>query len=93
MNEIILQNKNGRIFANSREVAEHFGKRHDKLMSEIKRMYFNLTNQGCAQNSGDPLFIKTEYIHKQNNQKYPMYFMTRDGFSYMNHSVYVVSQQ
>lgn len=65
----------------SREVAEVFEKRHDKLISEIERMYFNLTDKGCAQNGGDPLFIKTEYIHEQNHQKYPMYLMTRDGFS------------
>ena len=24
---------------------------------------------------------KTEYVHPQNHQKYPMYLMNRDGFS------------
>jgi len=82
MKDIInIKSQNGQAVVSSREVAEHFGKRHDKLMSEIKRMYFNLTDEGCAQNGGDPLFMKTEYIHEQNNQKYPMYLMNRDGFS------------
>jgi|GEM_PF-5195782 Rha family phage regulatory protein len=32
--------------------------------------------------NGTPwLFFKTEYVHPQNHQKYPMYLMNRDGFS------------
>ena len=32
-------------------------------------------------NGDTPLFFKTEYVHPQNHQKYPMYLMNRDGFS------------
>ena len=81
MNEIILKNENGQIVTSSRDVAEKFGKRHDKLMSEIERMYWELTDKGIAQNGGHPLFYKNIYIHPQNHQEYSEYLMNRDGFS------------
>lgn len=28
-----------------------------------------------------PMFYKTEYVHEQNGQSYPMYLMNRDGFT------------
>ena len=62
-------------------MAKKFGKRHDKLISEIERMYSDLIGKGCAQNGGDPLFIKSSYVHPQNKQTYPFYIMNRDGFS------------
>lgn len=65
----------------SLDVAEHFGKRHDKLLYEIERRYAGLIGKGCAQNGGHPLFMKSTYVHEQNGQKYPKYFMNRDGFS------------
>lgn len=44
-------------------------------------MYSDLIGKGCARNGGDPLFIKSSYVHSQNKQTYPMYLMNRDGFS------------
>lgn len=79
MNEIVLQNKNGEVLASSREVAERFGKRHDKLTSEIKRMYGNLI--GSTQNGGHPFFIENLYENNQNHQTYTEFLMNRDGFS------------
>lgn len=73
--------KNDEAVCSSLQVAEKFGKRHDKLIFEIERMYSDLIGKGCPQNGGDPLFIKSSYIHPQNNQMYPMYLMNRDGFS------------
>ncbi len=32
MNEIILENRNGKILVSSLEVAEKFGKRHDSIL-------------------------------------------------------------
>lgn len=81
MNEIVLKEENGKVLASSREVAEKFGKRHDKLVSEIERMYPDLIDPGCAQNGGDPMFVKSSYVHQQNKQRYQMYLMNRDGFS------------
>lgn len=65
----------------SLQVAEKFEKRHDKLLFEIERMYSGLIGEGCPQNGGDPLFLKSSYIHPQNKQRYPKYYMTRDGFT------------
>ena len=80
MNELVHL-EHGETVCSSLEVAEKLGKRHDKLISEIERMYFDLIGKGCAQNGGDPLFVKSSYIHPQNKQEYPMYLMNRDGFS------------
>lgn len=79
--EELVYLKNDEAVCSSLQVAEKFGKRHDKLISEIERMYSDLIGKGCPQNGGDPLFIKSSYVHPQNKQKYPMYLMNRDGFS------------
>lgn len=73
--------KDNAAVCNSLQVAEKFGKRHDKLIFEIERMYSGLIGKGCTQNGGDPLFVKSSYVQPQNKQKYPMYRMNRDGFS------------
>lgn len=80
MNELVYL-KNNKAVCDSLQVAEKFHKRHDKLVSEIERMYSGLIGRGCAQNGGYPMFEKTTYIHQQNNQRYPKYIMNRDGFS------------
>ncbi len=80
MNNLVYL-KNDEPVCSSLQVAEKFGKRHDKLIFEIERMYSDLIGKGCPQNGGDPLFIKSSYVHPQNKQKYPMYLMNRDGFS------------
>ena len=71
---------NGKITVNSRDIAERFGKRHDKLISEIERMYSNLI-WGTPKMVETPMFWKTSYTHEQNKQIYTMYEMNRDGFS------------
>lgn len=81
LENIHIKNEKGVMTVSSREVAENFGKRHDKLLSEIERMYEKQTDKWCAQNGGTPMFFKTTYIHEQNKQEYPMYLMNRDGFS------------
>ncbi len=44
MEEIILQNKNGKILASSRDVAEKFGKRNP----DVNRSIENLIVQNCT---------------------------------------------
>ena len=78
--EIVLKELNGKITVNSRDIAERFGKRHDKLISEIERMYSNLI-WGTPKMVETPMFWKTSYTHEQNKQIYTMYEMNRDGFS------------
>lgn len=59
MNDLVYM-KNDEAVCDSLQVAEKFGKRHDKLISEIERMYSDLIGEGCAQNGGDPMFIKKQ---------------------------------
>lgn len=56
MNELVHLEHDEAV-CSSLEVAEKFGKRHDKLISEIERMYSDLIGKGCAQNGGDPPYL------------------------------------
>lgn len=76
MNDIILSTQNGEPVASSRDVAKRFGKRHDHVVRDIEEIL-----KGLPQNGDTPMFFKSEYTHPQNHQKYPMYLMSRDGFS------------
>ncbi|TDR37566.1 Rha family transcriptional regulator [Aquamicrobium defluvii] len=63
--------KDGKVFANSRDVAEFFGKEHRNVLADIDR----LIEQGVLD------FQQTPYKHPQNGQLYRSYDMTRDGFT------------
>lgn len=74
--DLITINSNGQPVASSRDIAEHFEKRHDHVMRDIEELLKGLPKIGDT-----PMFIKSTYVHPQNGQTYPMYYMTRDGFS------------
>ena len=76
MKDLITISKNGNPVASSRDIAEHFDKRHDHVMRDIEELLRGLPKIGDT-----PMFIKSTYVHPQNGQSYPMYYMTRDGFS------------
>ncbi|MCM1222501.1 MAG: Rha family transcriptional regulator [Lachnospiraceae bacterium] len=79
MNEITILNKDGQLTVSSVQVANDFGKRHDKLVSEIERMYMDLNL--TAQNGGvKNFFIESSYINER-GRSYKCYELTRDGFS------------
>lgn len=63
--------QDGEVFANSRDVAEYFGKRHDHLIRDIEKLIAE----------GVPNFGETPYIEPQNGQAYKTYNMDRDGFT------------
>ena len=73
MDEIILQNKDGRILASSREVAEKFGKRNP----DVNRAIENLIMQNCTVKN---MFEKTTYISSRGREENE-FLMDRDGFS------------
>lgn len=79
LEEINIKNEKGIMVVSSREVAKNFEKRHDKLLSEIERMYSDLIGEPKMVDT--PYFIENHYVHPQNNQKYKEYLLTRDGFS------------
>lgn len=75
MDKVInIENKEGNLVVNSREVAENFEKEHKHVLDSI-----DVLVKGVAENSAD-LFIQSEYIHEQNKQPYREYLLTRDGF-------------
>lgn len=78
MNNLVYL-KNDEAVCSSLDVAEKFGKRHDKLLHEIERMYGDLIGKGCAQNGGAKFFFKSTYENR--GKQYPVYLMNRDGFS------------
>ena len=76
MNDIILSMQNGEPVVSSRQIAESFEKRHDHVMRDIEDIM-----RGLPKNGDTPMFYKTEYVHEQNGQSYPMHLMNRDGFT------------
>lgn len=76
MNDIILSMQNGEPVVSSRQIADSFEKRHDHVMRDIEDIM-----RGLPKNGDTPMFYKTEYVHEQNGQSYPMYLMNRDGFT------------
>jgi Rha family phage regulatory protein len=66
--------RKGEVFANSRDVAEFFEKRHDNVIASIDAL--------IAEGLGGVLnFQETPYIEAQNGQTYRSFDMDRDGFT------------
>lgn len=61
---------------NSILVAKKFDRNHRDVLDSIRELI-----KGCAENSADPMFEETTYVHPQNGQTYPMFIMNRDGFT------------
>ena len=78
MNELVYL-KNDAAVCDSLQVAEKFGKRHDKVIAEIRRMYGELIGKRSPQNGGAKFFFESTYENR--GKHYPMFLMTRDGFS------------
>lgn len=74
MNELIhITNENGVPVVSSREVAEHFGKRHDHVLRAIEGLGEDLPN------FGEMFFLTEEADSYGRSQK--VYLLTRDGFT------------
>lgn len=73
MGEIVLQNKNGKILASSREVAERFGKEHSKVKRSIQALEKDVANFGEM--------FTLSYYEDSYGRKQEEYCMNRDGFS------------
>lgn len=73
MDEIILQNKDGKILANSKEVAERFGKQHKNILRNIKNLSKDMLNF-------EQMFIQGSLPDNYGREQ-KVYFMNRDGFS------------
>ncbi|MBT9670426.1 phage regulatory protein [Secundilactobacillus kimchicus] len=65
--------KDKQAVTSSLQVAETFGKEHKNILRDIGGL---LKNEPTQQ-----MFAKDTYVNNQNGQKYPMYYMNRDGFT------------
>ncbi len=77
-NLINITNQNGNLVVSSREVAEHFDKRHNDVVEAIENKIKNLTTGNIVVQD---YFIESEFNHRGN--VYKEYLLTRDGFSFI----------
>lgn len=73
MSDIFLTNENGQIVTSSRDVADNFGKAHDKVNRSIKALEKDVANFG-------EMFIHST-VKDSYGREQPCYLMNRDGFS------------
>lgn len=66
--------EDGRPVTDSLTVSEVFGKRHDRVLQDIRDL-------GCSDDFWFHNFVETLYQHPQNKQSYPKFFMTEQGFA------------
>lgn len=74
MSDVTLFNQDGKILANSREVAEKFEKNHDKVCRDIRKLLKSQPTKLAIE------FIESEYISDR-GRTYTEFLMTRNGFS------------
>lgn len=72
--EIKTVNKEEVTVVTSLDVAETFSKRHGDVLRDIE-------NLNCSTDFRERNFAFSKYSVENNNKTYPMYYMTRDGFS------------
>lgn len=72
-NEVfVARTENNSMYTTSKDIADKFGKRHDHVLRDIKKL--------VTQNWGaKSMFHETTYENR--GKQYPMYFITRDGFT------------
>jgi len=75
MTQLVIANKEGNGITTSLIVAEVFGKRHDNVLQDID----NLT---CSDEFSLLNFKESNYTNER-GKIYPMYEMTKDGFSFL----------
>ncbi|WP_236008142.1 Rha family transcriptional regulator [Levilactobacillus andaensis] len=82
MNDLVIM-KNQQAVTSSLQVAKTFGKNHQHVLRDIDLL---ISKSEGVSNSGQtlmdsPMFSHSMYVHPQNEQKYPVVYMNRDGFT------------
>ena len=82
MSELVTINDK-QVVTTSRNVAEHFEKRHDNVVRDIESLIGGLLKSEDTPKDMDvhKMFCLSSYKNEQNGQTYPEYLMNRDGFS------------
>lgn len=70
--ENLVKIENQQIVTDSRQIAENFGKEHKNVLVAIREIL-------VAEKSATKFFMESE--HEYRGQKFPMYYMNRDGFT------------
>lgn len=73
--ENLVKIANQQIVTDSRQIAENFGKEHKHVLEAIRNIL-------VAENSATKFFMESE--HEYRGQKFPMYYMNRDGLTLLN---------
>ncbi len=73
MDNLVFRGADNQALTNSLLVAEKFGKKHKRVMQDIREM-------GCSVLFRERNFILSSYLSRQ-NKELPMYVMTKDGFT------------
>lgn len=71
----VVNVRDGRVFASSRDVAAFFGKRHNDVLRDIDNLLKQEADLGLRS------FAQTPYVESQNGQTYRSFSMDRDGFT------------
>ncbi|MGX8939299.1 Rha family transcriptional regulator [Symbiopectobacterium sp. Eva_TO] len=66
---------NGKALTTSRDVADYFGKRHERVLDKIK-------NLDCSAIFNQHNFVLVDYVDAK-GEKRPMFEMTKDGFVFL----------
>jgi len=70
--ELVIIIKNDKVIVSSLDVAENFNKKHDKVLRDIKELK-------CSKEFWLTNFGESKYDNR--GKKYPMYLITKDGFT------------
>lgn len=77
MNDLVKIMRNDAVVS-SLQIAEHFGKEHGKVLKSIEKAQMTEAHFGLS----DSPFRKT-YYKDESGKNNPMYYLTRDGFSFV----------
>lgn len=76
MNNLVIMHDKQAV-TTSLQVAETFGKNHRDVLKAIRELV-----EGMRKTSHTPqMFAEDTYTNEQNGQRYPLYYMNRDGFA------------
>jgi len=71
----VLNNKDGKVFVSSLDIADNFGKQHKNIIRDVE-------NIECTPEFSELNFEPTSYLDKSNRES-KCYNITRDGFSFL----------
>lgn len=85
LTELVMTGKNNEALTTSKIVANEFGKSHKHVIESIENI-LNSRDKPSDSNKAENwalqnMFIKDSYKAKGSLRNYPIYYMTRDGFS------------